>query len=233
MSRARTPISPNRQTAASDQRRGCLSGFLVPPLAVLLTGMLLAFFVKDLNPTGQAGNLSLPGAIETATQKPISPLFTTEVQYWAESINRWASTAGVDPNLVAVVMQIESCGDPRARSRAGAMGLFQVMPYHFSVIDDPYNPDTNALRGLAYLKRSLEAARGNPRLALAGYNGGIGVIARSESTWSSETVRYVSYGAPIFESAARGEPTSVKLAEWYNRYGASLCKQARLRLGIP
>jgi soluble lytic murein transglycosylase-like protein len=64
-------------------------------------------------------------------------------------------------------MQIESCGDPRARSRAGAMGLFQVMPYHFAGGDDPYNPDTNAVRGLAYLKRSLDTANGDPRLALA------------------------------------------------------------------
>ena len=233
MPRARPSNSSYRQTAASDQRSGCLSGFLLPPLAILLVGILLAFFVKGLNPTVQTKGSPLQETDQAALPTNISPLFTTEVQFWAGSIIRWASAAGVDPNLAAVVIQIESCGDPRARSRAGAMGLFQVMPYHFSIDENPYNPDTNAMRGLAYLKRSLEAAGGNSRLALAGYNGGIGVIARAESSWSSETIRYVHFAAPIFEDAMRGEVTSLMLTEWYNRFGASLCKQARMQLGIP
>jgi soluble lytic murein transglycosylase-like protein len=233
MSRARTSTPFNQQTATSNQTSGCLSGFLLPPFSVLVVGMLLAFFVKDLNPSFQAESLPISAAGAATISNHISPIYTAEIQYWAESIARWAASAGLDPNLVAVVMQIESCGYPRARSRAGAIGLFQVMPYHFSTIDNPFNPDTNALRGLAYLKRSLEAAGGNARLALAGYNGGIGVISRGESTWSPETIRYVYYGYPIFEDAARGETASDKLAEWYSRYGAGLCSQAHQYLGIP
>ncbi len=93
---------------------------------------------------------------------------------------RWANAAGVEPNLAATVMQIESCGDPRATSRSGATSLFQVMPFHFKFGENPYDPETNALRGMNYLSRSLQAGGGNARLALAGYNGGIGVISRSE-----------------------------------------------------
>jgi soluble lytic murein transglycosylase-like protein len=130
-------------------------------------------------------------------------------------------------------MQIESCGDPRATSRAGAMGLFQVMPYHFAASENPYQPDTNALRGLGYLKRSLDAAGDNIRLALAGYNGGIGVISRGEWAWAAETARYVEYGFPIYEDARRGATTSPALNEWYGRYGAGLCQQAAQRLGLP
>jgi soluble lytic murein transglycosylase-like protein len=139
----------------------------------------------------------------------------------------------VDPNLAATVMQIESCGDPRATSRSGAMGLFQVMPFHFRFGENPYNPDTNALRGVGYLTRSLEKAGGDPRLAMAGYNGGIGVIARGEWFWPSETKRYVLYGAPIYEDARSGATSSVMLTEWYQKYGVSLCRQAAQRLGIP
>jgi soluble lytic murein transglycosylase-like protein len=113
------------------------------------------------------------------------------------------------------------------------MGLFQVMPFHFRAAEDPYNPDTNALRGLAYLSRSLEAANGDARLALAGYNGGIGVIGRSESTWSAQTKRYIKYGWPIYRDARAGLDSSNSLMEWYERYGVSLCKQARQRLGLP
>jgi soluble lytic murein transglycosylase-like protein len=162
----------------------------------------------------------------------ILTLFTPEVQYWSVKIKEWAVAAGLDPNLVATVMQIESCGDPRAVSRAGAMGLFQVMPYHFTASDNPYDPDTNALRGLDYLKRSFEAAQGDPRLALAGYNGGIGVIQWPESEWARETQRYVYWGSGIFTDALNGAIESQHLQEWLVTNGESLCRQAQKRLGI-
>lgn len=173
-----------------------------------------------------------PLASFSGTSSGISPVFTKEIQYWAGDIVRWANAAGVDPNLAATVMQIESCGDPRATSRSGAAGLFQVMPYHFHTGENPYDPNTNALRGLDYLARSLQTARGNARLAMAGYNGGIGVIARGEWSWAAETLRYVRYGAPIYEDALSGAATSSALEEWYTKYGASLCRQASNRLSI-
>ncbi|MFZ5911177.1 MAG: lytic transglycosylase domain-containing protein [Chloroflexota bacterium] len=233
MPRARTSYPANRQTAASEPGSGCLSGFMLPPLAVLFVGLLLAFFAGGVDTPVQAGDpppLVTPAA---ATTTGLSPLFRPEVRYWGDSIQRWAAASGLDPNLVAVVMQIESCGDPRALSRSGAMGLFQVMPFHFHAGDNPYTPDTNALRGLAYLKRSLETANGDPRLALAGYNGGIGVIARAESLWSAQTARYVYFGGPIYEDARSGAAASPMLEEWYHRYGVSLCRQAAQRLGLP
>jgi soluble lytic murein transglycosylase-like protein len=240
MPRARTSYTSNRQTAASAQGSGCLSGFIIPPLAVLLVGLLLAFFVKGLSTPVQAESLPLPtqtnglsASIAAIPSTNLSPIFTPEIHYWADSIKRWAAASNLDPNLAAVVMQIESCGDPRATSRAGAMGLFQVMPYHFTAGEDPYQPDTNALRGLGYLKRSLDTAGGNARLALAGYNGGIGVISRGEWNWAAETARYVKYGYPIYEDARSGIATSASLNEWYGHYGAGLCRQAAQRLGLP
>ena len=179
--------------------------------------------------------LNTPVTISTTSQtvsSNISPIFTREIQYWANDIARWANASSLDPNLVAVVMQIESCGDPFARSSADAMGLFQVMPFHFQPDENPYNTNTNALRGLNYLAHSIEASHGNIRLALAGYNGGIGVISRSEWTWPAETLRYVYYGAPIYEDALNGLTSSIKLEEWYQKYGVSLCKQASRRLGL-
>jgi soluble lytic murein transglycosylase-like protein len=113
------------------------------------------------------------------------------------------------------------------------MGLFQVMPFHFHVGENPFAPDTNALRGLNYLSRSLATGNGNPRLALAGYNGGIGVISRSEQNWPAETKRYVYYGAPIYEDALRGAASSPMLEGWYGKYGAGLCNQAHKRLELP
>jgi soluble lytic murein transglycosylase-like protein len=113
------------------------------------------------------------------------------------------------------------------------MGLFQVMPFHFHLGENGFDPETNALRGVNYLARSLQSAGGDPRLALAGYNGGIGVITRGEWTWHSQTKRYVQYGAPIYGDARSGASASAALTEWYQSFGAGLCRQAANRLGIP
>jgi len=196
---------------------------------------MMALAVTNLDvATSSPSDLAAPLVVEAAAPMDggIAPLFTPEVQHWSRNIVRWANAAGVDPNLAATVMQIESCGDPQARSSAGAMGLFQVMPFHFKAGENAYLPDTNALRGLDYLARSLTTANNNTRLAFAGYNGGIGVIGRGEYTWAAETQRYAYWGSGIYADAAAGRSQSARLDEWLQAGGASLCRKASERLGL-
>lgn len=239
MPRARS-TKTYRQTAATphyDEGSGCLSGFAIIPLAVILISILLSSvawnYVKPLPVSIQNNSIVDVTITPDSTSSGISPIFRPEVQYWADSIVKWASASNLDPNLAATVMQIESCGDPRSKSSAGAMGLFQVMPFHFHPSDNPYDPGTNAARGLNYLVRSLEAANGNARLAMAGYNGGISIIKKSEHLWSAQTKRYIYFGSPIYQDAISGTESSSALNEWYTRYGVSLCRQAAKRLGLP
>lgn len=243
MSRARFQDQDYWQTAAaSEDGSGCLSFYMLPPIAALLIiGFVALVALKSpLTPSAlpvssHNSTLVLQSAAQNAAfaSNGISPIFTKEVQHWGNEIVRWANAAGVDPNLAATVMQIESCGDPRATSRSGATSLFQVMPFHFKLGENPYDPETNALRGMSYLARSLQTGGGSARLALAGYNGGIGVISRNEWLWPAETKRYVLYGAPIYDDARNGATSSASLTEWYQKYGAGLCRQAAQRLGIP
>jgi soluble lytic murein transglycosylase-like protein len=251
MSRARFHDQDDWQIAvASETGSGGLPFYFLAPLAALLIiGFVVLVALKSpLSPsalTRASHNSMVEQQNPAGTTAPIwsaspnnsssglSPIFTSEIQHWGNDIVRWANAAGVDPNLAATVMQIESCGDPRATSRSGATSLFQVMPFHFHFGENPYDPETNAVRGLNYLARSLQAGSGNARLALAGYNGGIGVISRSEWLWPSETKRYVLYGAPIYEDARSGATSSASLTEWFQKYGAGLCRQAAQRLGIP
>jgi len=225
MPRARSNNQDDWQTAALyENGSGCLSLYSLSILSVFLITFLIALLA-----------FNTPVKISAAAQTDstnISPIFTREVQYWSADINRWSNASALDPNLVAVIMQIESCGNPSARSGAGAMGLFQVMPFHFRFGENAYNPETNALRGLNYLARSLQAANGDARLALAGYNGGIGVISRYEATWPAETKRYIYYGAPMYADARSGNSSSPTLDEWYRKYGAGLCRAASQRLGL-
>jgi soluble lytic murein transglycosylase-like protein len=236
MTSARSEQTKNRTRRQTAESTGCLSGFLVPPLAVLCVSGLLAAFVA-----GFANLPAQPAAAQQAPQAPalqvtgdgtLSPLFTPEIQFWAASLKHWAAQYNLDVNLAATVMQIESCGNPQARSSAGAIGLFQVMPFHFYNTDNAYDPDTNAARGLAYLRRALDAAKGNARLALAGYNGGIGVLGWGEAAWPAETQRYVTWGYPIYTDAAQNASQSAGLERWMTATGGSLCRRARQQLGI-
>lgn len=176
--------------------------------------------------------MEVQGEEESPAEATLAPLFTPEVHYWTDWIRRWAEQTNLDPNMIATIMQIESCGDPLARSPAGAMGLFQVMPYHFATGEDPYDPVTNAYRGLNYLQSALKASHGDVRLAFAAYNGGLGVIERSEILWFSETQRYAYWASGIYADAQRGRRESPRLQEWLLAGGLSLCQQARQRLGL-
>lgn len=166
------------------------------------------------------------------TRQMISPVFTPEVRYWEESILSWAERYGLDPDIVAIIMQIESCGDPQAISVAGAQGLFQVMPFHFDAGEDPTNPDTNARRGLNYFVERLAQTNGDVGRAFAGYNGGHVAAASSWDNWAYETQRYYIWSTSILGDIDRGDTVSPTLERWLSVGGASLCRQAATRLGI-
>jgi len=214
-------------------------GFLFPPAAALLVGFFLAVLLGNLlplpallstAPASEAHAAEVSSGLPSETNT-IAPLFTPEIQYWQAAIVRWAQRFELDPNLVATVMQIESCGNPQAVSTAGAAGLFQVMPFHFASGDDYFDPDTNAKRGLAYLKRSLQAAGGDPYLALAGYNGGISRITTPEANWAAETQRYAYWGSGIYADAAQGLTQSDRLDEWLSK-ASGMCAVARQKLEL-
>jgi soluble lytic murein transglycosylase-like protein len=234
-------MPPARSTFSSANRRretaegqGCLSGFTLPPLLALVVGVSFLVFLSRFSPESNIGVTNSESGIPISGEQStsLSPIFTPEVQFWEPQIIRWAADYNLDPNLVATVMQIESCGNPDARSSAGAMGLFQVMPFHFAALENPYDPDTNARRGMGYLQRSLIAAKGNPDLALAGYNGGISVISKPQSQWAAETQRYLYWGSGIYSDAVNGITGSDRLNEWLSR-ASGLCSRAREKLNIP
>ena len=225
---------PSSAQAAQPGDSGCLFRFILPPLSVILVGLGLSlllsqihFDVAETAPSPTESKLKVED--EESNPPGLSPLFSPQILFWEDEILTWSEKKGLDPNLVATVMQIESCGDPQAVSIAGAMGLFQVMPYHFKAGENPYHPQTNAHRGLSYLKQSL-AKGGTIELALAGYNGGIQGAQAPPSNWKDETKRYVYWGTGIYEDAQAGKDHSARLDEWLERGGARLCQQANARL---
>lgn len=182
-------------------------------------------------PEAVGGN---PAAVSLSSNnnRQIAVFFTPSVQFWEANIIAWAAEWQIDPNLVATVMQIESCGHPDVVSSAGAMGLFQVMPFHFEAGEAAFDPRTNASRGLDYLSRSLTAHDANVYYALAGYNAGITGSQRLESAWPAETKRYTYWGSGIFTDASENKTSSARLDEWLAKGGSSLCARASAHLGL-
>ena len=162
----------------------------------------------------------------------LSPAFTREVLHWEPHILGWAAEYGLNPNLVATLIQIESCGNAQAMSAAGARGLFQVMPFHFEPGEDMLDPEVNARRGLSYFAKALVLTEGHVGLAFVGYNGGHGATQGSWESWPAETRRYYRWGSGIFNDVSTGLVDSPTLHDWLAAGGASLCRQAAAQLGL-
>jgi soluble lytic murein transglycosylase-like protein len=104
---------------------------------------------------------------------------------------RW----GIDPLLLASVVETESGFDAEAVSMQGALGLMQVLPETadlFRPVADPMDPAVNVEVGARYLRSQLKLFDGDLPLALAAYNAGPGNVIRFAGIPPfRETRRYV------------------------------------------
>jgi hypothetical protein len=113
---------------------------------------------------------------------------------------------GIPEAWIWAVMRVESGGNSRAVSRAGAMGLMQIMPAtwarlraRYGLGPDPFDVRDNIMAGAAYL-REMHDRYGNASAMLAAYNAGPGrydhFVSRGRPL-PPETVGYLAQLAPI------------------------------------
>lgn len=105
-----------------------------------------------------------------------------------EEIVDSATRHGVDPYLVAAVIETESGWDESAKSSRGAEGLMQLMPetardmIALGLVDASYDasnlgdPATNIEFGCAYLSYLIRYFNGSTDKAIAAYNAGMGNV---------------------------------------------------------
>lgn len=95
-------------------------------------------------------------------------------------IDEIASETRVRAELLHAVVRAESAYDADAVSRAGAVGLMQLMPETAKRygVSDRANPEQSLRGGARYLRDLLERYRFNLTLALAAYNAGESAVER-------------------------------------------------------
>jgi soluble lytic murein transglycosylase-like protein len=169
------------------------------------------------------------------------------VTHWRPEINQIAKKYNIDANIVAIIITMESGGDPKAVSEDNAQGLMQVTPLTAGDIAKKFlkqpvtnynlsDPATNIEFGTAYLAY-LRDIFGEPQqspswnytveLIAAGYNGGPGAadsLYKGKGLTDTQTVVYSRDAFNMWrERHAIDSPT---FDRWKERGGQTLLNSA-------
>ena len=147
--------------------------------------------------TDQADAIDQVELIEGGTEVPANAVTVLTEQGWsgayAQALVEVAKANDISPYLLEAVVWQESRWNPSARSRAGAIGLAQLMPGTARDLGvDPRDPVQNLSGGARYLRQQLNRFDGNVEKALAAYNAGPGRVMTAGGIPSiPETQAYV------------------------------------------
>ena len=119
------------------------------------------------------------------------------------AIHYEATRAGLDPQLVLGLIQVESGFKKYAVSSTGARGFMQVMPFWIKVIgrneDNLFHLRTNLRYGCTILRHYLDLEQGDLYRALGRYNGSLGqaeypnlVRGAWQSQWAYSSIQAIS-----------------------------------------
>lgn len=158
----------------------------------------------------------LPGLLAAMVAASPAQVFAQSEQFVRASqgveiaahVSEASQQFGIPEHWIYAVIRAESAGRVRAVSRAGAMGLMQLMPgtwsrqrARFSLGQDPFDPRDNVLAGTSYLREMYD--RYGAQGFLAAYNAGPGRYEdwlAGRRSLPLETRRYVARIAPLLQS---------------------------------
>jgi soluble lytic murein transglycosylase-like protein len=162
-----------RDRRRAERRRARLRSLIFTGLALALPHQLKQRPISFLS----VSHLAAPGPRVSASIDSMIAIPPSKA--YEDIIQEAATLHRVDPALIRSVIHAESAFDPSAVSRAGAMGLMQLMPDVAAAfgVEHPFDPRENIMAGARLLRELLDQYRGNLKLAIASYNAGPAAIA--------------------------------------------------------
>jgi soluble lytic murein transglycosylase-like protein len=150
------------------------------PLAASVQAALHAAVSDRRPPTSSFGNpieaVNWLGEMSSRLAKRM-PNPETRLEF-LRAVHYEATRAGLDPQLVLGLIQVESGFKKYAVSSAGARGYMQVMPFWVKLIggrnDNLFHLRMNLRYGCTILKHYLDIENGDLYRALGRYNGSLG-----------------------------------------------------------
>lgn len=120
---------------------------------------------------------------------------------YGATVQQAAQKHGIDPSILAGLLESESRWDPKARSKSGAVGIAQIMPeYHPGV--DPTDPIASINYAAKYLSQLQRQFGGDMRLALTAYNAGPNAVAKYRGPIPGDRESNEYYGK-VMKAAAK------------------------------
>ncbi|MDQ6990010.1 MAG: lytic transglycosylase domain-containing protein [Mariprofundaceae bacterium] len=122
-------------------------------------------------------------------------VYKNNVQTYLPHIHQAAKKHNIDPQLLHAIVDTESAFNPQAKSKAGAIGLMQLMPKTAEKlgVKNSYDPKQNIAGGALYVRQLLDMFKQDVRLSVAAYNAGENAVIRAGRAIPNypETKRYV------------------------------------------
>lgn len=162
--------------------------------------------ITPSNNTGEAtGGGGASGKVQQPTAEPTpTPITVTREQLRTDKKALNTYVKSLDPVLQAII-KVESKGNPKAVSKAGARGIMQLMPRNVRVfgVSDPFDPYESIQAGIKLLNEEVQRFGGDLKLVLAAYNAGSPAVNRAikkagSKSWNdiyphlpAETKKYV------------------------------------------
>ena len=155
------------------------------------------------------------GYNQPPTYGDLYPQTVEQNQAWAaDTLDPIEQVPQVMRPLVQAIIDQESGGNAKAKSKAGALGLMQLMPGTAKMLGvDPLDPVQNVAGGTKYIT-DLMTKTGDVYLALASYNAGPGAVieARKKAGWSKNWADYSKF---LSEETQKYVPSVIAKAKKY------------------
>ena len=157
------------------------SAILTACAVVMVTSTWMPSVLSDVQVHGYIGPTDLTSITNVQTDEPIPVIHRKTRRHprienpeLEQAVIRAAQQHHVQPALLLAVIKAESSFNPIVVSKAGAVGLMQLIPETAirHGVRNLYDTNDNVTGGAKHLRYLLDRFHGNIRLALAAYNAG-------------------------------------------------------------